>query len=223
MTAYPTNRSPVKFQKVEVWGIPANSFQDWVSTFLRRIDNLDQETGPNWLMGYSLGGRLALHVLLQKPSIWSGVIVISSHPGLKTNKERQEQCIRDDKWAQRFENETWSKLIEAWNRLPVFCNRSNPFLLEEGIIKRRHISRGFTVFSKGRQRYLVPELKELTEVPLLYIAGENDIKYMEIGAELARYCSSVTFKPIDAAGHRVPWENTKLFVDVVQKFIAEIG
>ena len=65
------------------------------------------DTGPHLLAGYSLGGRLALHVLLDRPALWSQVLLLSTHPGLTTEAERPPRLAHDLAWQERC---LWSVL-----------------------------------------------------------------------------------------------------------------
>ena len=217
------DKKAIRFYKPEVWSYPLVSMQDWVSCFLEKLPRPVFNEEPNVLMGYSMGGRLALNALVQKPDLWEGIILIAAHPGLPSVEERSAQCQFDDKWAEKFLKEPWLELMTEWNRLPVFGGRPNLIQLKEGTIPRKVLSTAFTVFSKGRQRYLTPELARIEQVPLLYIAGNEDAKYTQIGLELEEQCPSVSFQDVNEACHRVPWENTAQFVEVVQQFIARIG
>ena len=212
----------VQLRKPSIWDFDADSIHSWASMFLSYMESVAVEPEQNWLMGYSLGGRLAMHALIQKPHIWQGAIIVASHPGYMSIERKNEQIRRDEKWAEKFKYESWGVLLEEWNRLPVFGNRYNQNQLEEETISRDIISRAFIVYSKGRQEYLVPDLKKI-KVPILYVAGEEDQKYTSIGLELSNQCHSVSFRSIENACHRVPWENTEMFVEVIQQFIDEIG
>src|SRR5258708_3665465 len=46
------------------------------------IHQTSQGSGPRILLGYSLGGRLAMHLLLAQPKLWDAAIFISANPGL---------------------------------------------------------------------------------------------------------------------------------------------
>src|SRR5262245_20355380 len=72
---------------------------DWINARAK------ESPAPRILIGYSLGGRLALHCLTQTPSLWSGGVIISGHPGLGDPQMRQERRETDRKWAQRFISE----------------------------------------------------------------------------------------------------------------------
>jgi 2-succinyl-6-hydroxy-2,4-cyclohexadiene-1-carboxylate synthase len=72
------------------------------------------------IMGYSMGGRLAMQIACLMPELLSGAVFISAHPGLKSNEERHARLENDLRWAERFaSSESWSNLLEAWNQQPV--------------------------------------------------------------------------------------------------------
>ena len=47
------------------------------------------------LLGYSMGGRLALHALLEKDHPWQAAVIISAHPGLESEPERADRRASD--------------------------------------------------------------------------------------------------------------------------------
>ena len=80
------------------------------------------------------------------------------------------------------------------------------------------ITYDFEVFSKGLQQNLAPKLAELKNLPILFVSGEKDQKYLVIGKKLAKSSSVINAQVIADAGHRVPWENTESFVQVLIDF-----
>ena len=105
-----------------------HAFWRWAERFNHKaaIDN-----APRVLMGYSLGGRLAMHALILQPDLWDAAVIISAHGGLETAEERQQRCLADEQWAIRFENEPWQTLMQAWNTREVF--REDAFNLDSAI------------------------------------------------------------------------------------------
>ena len=77
------------------------------------------------LLGYSLGGRLALHALTQQPQMWDAAIILSAHPGLSTDEERAGRLTHDQAWAAHFLHDSWPEVMAAWNEQAVF--RSSTF------------------------------------------------------------------------------------------------
>ena len=72
-------------------------------------------TKTNILVGYSMGGRLALHALLTKDHPWSAAIIISAHPGLADPVEKSARLQQDTAWSVRCLHDPWESLIEQWN------------------------------------------------------------------------------------------------------------
>ena len=106
-------------EAVDLYNFPIISLEEWAEQFNRYVQ--DDSAGCNrCLIGYSLGGRLALHSLLQNPFLWDAAILISAHCGLESAVKKQERCLADERWARLFEQEEWSALLSAWNSQPVF-------------------------------------------------------------------------------------------------------
>ena len=192
-------------------------FDDWTEDFCNRVES-EANGEKSILLGYSLGGRLALHACLAKPSLWCGVIVISADPGSGGPDEKKLQLEKDKQWAERFRSEPMKSLLAEWDHLPVFCSIPNPVPLNPEELDAEKIARLFEVFSKGCQRDLLPELSKLEAPPVLYLSGEKDKKYGELGEKLAASCPIVRHRVIPQAGHRVPWENPDSFTRVLIDF-----
>jgi 2-succinyl-6-hydroxy-2,4-cyclohexadiene-1-carboxylate synthase len=110
------------------------------------------------------------------------------------------------------------KLADEWDAQSVFCGIENRALRNLDDLDPENLSRQFDVFSKARQRNLVPDLAKLENPPILFLSGEEDLKYRRIGEELAEACSAVHSKVLRHAGHRAPWENPESFVQVLIDF-----
>jgi 2-succinyl-6-hydroxy-2,4-cyclohexadiene-1-carboxylate synthase len=193
-------------------------FDQWTQEFCKRVER-DAAGKKTFLLGYSLGGRLALHACLARPELWSGVIVVSADPGSSSPEQKKVQLEKDKQWAERFRSETMDSLLAEWDALPVFSGIPNSVPRNVDEFNPEGIGRVFDLFSKGCQRDLMPELRESENPPLLFISGEKDEKYTKRGKELAASCPAVRHKIIPNAGHRVPWENPNSFVEEILRFM----
>ena len=201
-----------------LWETEADSFWSWTHGFCSRVES-SSSTLPQWIIGYSQGGRLALHSIIEQPSLWAGAIVIGADTGFTDDKDRTERLIQDQKWGKRFLSESWEDLLAEWDQLPVFGGRCNAAPRQEQDFCREKISRLFDVFSKGRQNDLIPALSRLSAPPILFVSGEEDPTYCEVGHKLELVCPLVTHTIVPNAAHRVPWENPEGFIEVVRKFV----
>ena len=201
----------------DLYAKPFQGFDDWTKDFCDRAE-LAANGEKSVLLGYSLGGRLALHACIHRPDLWQGVVVVGADPGLGSNEEKNQQFTRDRNWADRLKKEPLEELVREWDEQPVFCGIENsaPRNLEE--LDPIQLSQQFEVFSKGLQQNLVPALSELKNPPVLFLAGEKDKKYQQIGDELAELCPVVESRWVEDSGHRVPWENPESFSRILIDF-----
>lgn len=166
---------------------------------------------PRVIMGYSLGGRKALHALLADESLWDSAILVSTHPGLSTDQERKERLIRDKAWGERFMNDKWEDLLADWNNQDVLKS-SPPLFRKEKEIYRLSLARDLQAFSLGTQRDLKKEISQLN-LPILWVAGENDTKFSEIAKQMTMLHKLSSEWILKEFGHRI---NFKLIYDVLQ-------
>ena len=214
-------RSRFTVHAVNLWKYEVASFDEWTESFMAKV--LASGTADaHWLMGYSLGGRLALHALLANSSLWKGVIVIAAGLGYASSEERSRQRAKDRYWGERFLVQDWESLLAEWDALPVFGGQKSTLLRKEAMFSRHRVAHMFDVFSKGNQKDLLPEIQALKRPPLLYISGQNDAKYRSIGELLQATCPIAIHAIIRESCHRVPWENQSAFIDAVQHFIDSI-
>ena len=193
------------------------SFDDWTEDFCGRVD-AHANGEKSILLGYSLGGRLALHACLSRSDLWKSAIVIGADPGLESEEDKKLQLHRDRDWAERLKREPLQKVVDEWDAQSVFCGFENqaPRNLDE--MNPDRLSHQFEVFSKGIQQNLVPKLAELKNLQILFVSGEKDCRYQGIGEKLAKSSSVFRAEVIANAGHRVPWENPESFVQVLIDF-----
>ena len=192
-------------------------FDGWTEDFCNRVES-EGNGEKSILLGYSLGGRLALHACVRRPDLWKAVVVAGADPGLETEEDKRFQLERDRNWAGRLTNEPLGKLASEWDEQPVFGGLKNQAPRNLGDMDASKLSRQFEIFSKGLQHNLLPKLAELKSPPVLFLSGEKDQKYQGIGEKLAKSSPVVKAQVVADAGHRVPWENPETFVQVLIDF-----
>ncbi|MEZ4605449.1 MAG: alpha/beta fold hydrolase [Deinococcales bacterium] len=213
---------PVDLVKIDLWRyakLPKiTGFWSWAAYFNQQV--LEKE--PQLLMGYSLGGRLALHALLLAPERWRGAVIIAADSGFSLEADKLSRIHHDEVWAKRFLSEDWQQLLKEWDAQGVFGGRANPHERFEADFDRRAIAHYFRIFSKGRQDDLLPALANYQGPPILFISGQEDPKFKAIGERLAQRCSQLRHVSLAQAAHRVPWENPLAFEAVVEAFFAKM-
>ncbi len=158
-----------------------------------------------WLVGYSLGGRIALYHACQRPEGLQGLIVEGAHPGLSDEHARASRRASDAHWAARFRQEPLEAVFADWYQQPVFASLT-PAQREQLVALRSH-NNGTTLAgmlqatSLAEQPDLRAALAEST-VPFFYLYGEQDHKFRDI----ARQLSAIRHE-IPHAGHNAHREN----------------
>jgi 2-succinyl-6-hydroxy-2,4-cyclohexadiene-1-carboxylate synthase len=207
----------------------------WAKNFCERIERgskkfgVGEERTKPILMGYSMGGRLALHALLENEKLFSGAIIISAHPGLTAADLKLQRKLNDAKWAERFRTENWNSLIKAWGEQEVFSaakekSDSIPLERQEADYDRVKLARAMQVWSLANQQNLRPYLASVS-TPTLWISGSNDRRYRELFSELRMDLidsPAHDFKEVSQAGHRVPWDNPGGYCEACQDFLNNI-
>ena len=171
------------------------------------------------LLGYSMGGRIALHMLLAPGAErWGRAIIVSASPGLSNPSERMPRLESDGEWARRFRHDPWEDVVSAWNSQPVFAtDGANPLPRREAEFDRDDLWLALLRGSIARQEDLRPQLKVL-QTPVLWLAGERDAKYAALALECAALNPNFRCTLIPAAGHRLPWTAPDAFERAIADF-----
>ena len=170
------------------------------------------------LLGYSLGGRVGLHALLEQPDFWDGAILISTHLGLQSAAERMARVTADEAWAQRLENESWPNFFKAWNAQPVFGARDSASLREAAPYPTPLLAQALRSWSLGKQSDLRLRLVEFKR-PLLWLTGQEDEKFSLLARNAATLSASGIHRALPQAAHRAPWENRDAFYSAVDHYL----
>jgi len=175
-----------------------------------------EENSSNLLMGYSLGGRLALHALLEAPDKWKGAVILSAHPGLPSLMERKMRLEQDRAWAKRWLTDSWKDVVGDWNRQSVFKHDLKPNFIETDF-DRRHLFKAMTNWSLGHQEDLRGKIAKL-DVPILWIAGEFDSKFRKIAESVTLSHPKSKFWIAPQVGHRIHLGQQQNLVNRIKEF-----
>ena len=141
--------------------------------------------GPATYVGYSMGGRAALHLALSQPELVRRLVLIGATAGLDTQPERQERCDADHVLAQRLLSDGLVAFIDAWLAGPLFATLTPEAACRNERLTNRPagLAASLEHCGTGRQEPLWHRLHEL-DMPVLVIAGERDIKFTALGRRM---------------------------------------
>jgi 2-succinyl-6-hydroxy-2,4-cyclohexadiene-1-carboxylate synthase len=182
-------------------------------------------SAPCYLVGYSMGGRIALSLVLRYPELFAKAVIISASPGLKTEKERINRRASDEGIARKIEK-NFEGFIQAWYDQPLFATLKNHPLFHEIERERKinnpeNLAAALRLLGTGEQPSVWEELPE-NSVPIQFFAGEKDLKFVEIGRQMVNLCHESMFEIFSGCGHTLHIENRELFLDRLKTFFKKL-
>ena len=186
------------------------SFEDEVD----RVADLVREQGleGSHLVGYSMGGRVALGLLIRHPSLFRRATLIGASPGLSDPDERQTRAAWDEEWARLLETEGLHSFVAAWEALPLFATQEAlaPRVVErQRRIRLSHDARGLARSLRSIGLARMPDYRPRLEgiaIPVDVVAGEHDPKFRALAGELAGALPRGRKEVVAGAGHNVVLE-----------------
>ncbi|MDA7887935.1 alpha/beta fold hydrolase [Akkermansiaceae bacterium] len=200
---------------IDLWSF----FEDEEPVSLQEAGRLvaEQARPGDFLLGYSMGGRIALHALLHDPAKWRGAIIIAANPGI--SEGHTDRKDRDEQWAQLAESD-WPEFLKQWNSQSLLSSPNDISLnFQHPTAHLRYkVARSFHDWSLGRQSDLRPSLPKIT-CPILWLAGAQDEKFSTIAEDsIARIPKGRTVLVPDSS-HRIPWQQPEIFSEIVKDFV----
>jgi len=176
------------------------------------------------LVGYSMGGRVALSLALRHSSRVERLILESASPGLRSKAERAERRTVDAERATRIEDDLDAFLAD-WYRLPLFASLARHDLVDAMIRTRSEndpaeLARALRGMSPGRQTSFWERLDEIA-CPTLVLTGALDDKYAAITEETAARIDTAQRVVLPKAGHNVHAERPSSFLEVLHQFLTD--
>ncbi len=199
-------------QPIDLWPLSHLSLKE-VAAELKRRAELCQ---CHKLLGYSMGGRIALQALADDPDFWTHAVIISAHPGLKSEPERAQRRASDQEWAHLARTAPWSDFLAKWNAQSVFTSDHQPSTINHQRLasRRENVARAFENWSLGQQEDLRPHL-ETYPGKVTWVVGQNDLKFLALAVEMRVLIPHCELVAVPNCGHRVLLEHPKVVHDLV--------
>lgn len=176
-----------------------------------------------FIYGYSMGGRLAIQYAVNHPESLKGLILESTHCGIKSEAERNSRSEADEERARKIES-GFEQFLDEWAKLPLF-NHPGAEPDKEYLIRMKEqdparMAASLRGFGAGQMPYACDKLAAL-QLPAGLIAGEYDQKYVEKMGEMAHLCKNSVFTIVEGAAHRVHADQPESIVQFINHFITE--
>lgn len=159
--------------------------------FLKRDDIISHDIyameefpriGPaDTIIGYSLGGRIALDIAAAHNFQLKKIVLINCHPGLASEKERSQRKDFEVTILQKLKNTSMPEFMDYWNKLPIFLFDAPISLKDEKRFKKS--AEIFDRYRLSNQTNHLPKILQDQE-KFLWIIGSLDEKYMDLARDL---------------------------------------
>lgn len=182
---------------------------------------------PVHLLGYSMGGRLALYTALYYPGSVRTLILESASPGLAHETERADRREQDNALAERIERDGVAAFVDMWERLPLWESQQRLSAEARAHLRAQRLTnnpRGLANSLRGMGTGVQPSLwGDLGKLamPVLLLTGALDAKFERIAREMAARIPEAQHVSIPDAGHTVHLEQPKPFQRAVLAFIGD--
>jgi 2-succinyl-6-hydroxy-2,4-cyclohexadiene-1-carboxylate synthase len=197
-----------------------HSFEGRMREILGRANGADAPV----LVGYSLGGRLALRAALRQPDSCAGIVTVGSTAGIEEGPLRATRVEADEKLASWMEAMPIEDIVALWERQPLFADQSESLVEEQRPGRLSHDPRSLALLLRtAGQGTLAPVWHELPrlEVPLLAIAGARDDGYSAAAKRMAQTAPRARAAIVENAGHAAHLQRPEEVARLITEFVGQ--
>jgi 2-succinyl-6-hydroxy-2,4-cyclohexadiene-1-carboxylate synthase len=180
---------------------------------------------PVDVVGYSMGGRVALTLALDHPQRVRRLILVSCHPGIRDPAERELRRRRDESLAQVLEEDGIGPFM-AWWEVQAALRPFRPFpsAVSESVRARRlnqdpnGLAACLRALGGGAMDDQWGRLAGL-RMPTLLISGAADARYMRTMDAMAAQIPGCRRDVVLKSGHAVHREQPQVVAQMVAAFV----
>jgi 2-succinyl-6-hydroxy-2,4-cyclohexadiene-1-carboxylate synthase len=213
--------SPVAAAVRERYPSKVVDFATW--TFEDRLSEIHDATERgDVLVGYSMGGRLALHAALREPERYGGLALVGVSPGIEDEDERQRRSKADQELAAWIESHSIEEVVARWEDNLVFDSQPEALVAAQRPGRLAHSPADLALLLRtAGQGAMTPVWDRLGEfrMPLLAMAGKEDTKYWD-AAQRMRAAARIDAVGIEGAGHAAHLEQPEAVTDELRAWLA---
>jgi 2-succinyl-6-hydroxy-2,4-cyclohexadiene-1-carboxylate synthase len=175
------------------------------------------------LVGYSLGGRLALRTVLRDSARYAGLVTVGATAGIDDPELRSARAEADERLASWMEAAPIEDIVAIWERQPLFADQSDALVEAQRPARMSHDPAELAMLLRtAGQGVLEPVWHELLtlELPVLAIAGARDEGYVRAAERIADTAPHGRAAIVEDAGHAAHLQRPDEVARLIEEFLA---
>lgn len=199
-----------------------------IETAARDLNRILEQLGIEKVdvLGYSMGGRLALTFAILYPEMVRKLVLESASPGLETEEERKSRCINDFKLASFIKEEGIESFVDYWGRIPLFNTMENLPAETKKLIRKQRLNNSPTGLANsligmgtGAQPSWWEELNQVS-CEVLLLTGDKDVKFCRIAEKMMKRLKNGAWISVPKSGHAIHVEDREKFGTIVSDYLS---
>jgi 2-succinyl-6-hydroxy-2,4-cyclohexadiene-1-carboxylate synthase len=195
-------------------------------TFEGRLREIAAAGEDRVVVGYSLGGRLALRAVLREPGRYAGLVTLSTTAGIDEALARRARAEADERLAAWIEAAPIEDVVSVWERQPLFADQSDALVEAQRPGRLSHDPAGLALLLRtAGQGMLEPVWHELLglDVPVLAIAGDRDDGYVRAARRIAETAPRARAAVVPEAGHAPQLQQPAAVAELITEFLEQVA
>jgi 2-succinyl-6-hydroxy-2,4-cyclohexadiene-1-carboxylate synthase len=169
-------------------------------------------------VGYSMGGRLCLHLAVARPDLVERLVLVSATAGIDGAGERAARRASDEVLAASLERDGVDAFLTRWLAQPLFASLTDAGLEDRRGNTAAGLASSLRLAGTGSQEPLWGGLPAL-RMPVLLVAGARDAKFVAAAERMAGLLPDATLAVVEGAGHSVHLEQPGPFEGVLRTWL----
>lgn len=187
------------------------------------LSNLQISKVP--ILGYSMGGRLAISFACMYPNLVSSLLLESTTAGIEELNERLNRKKQDEQLAKKIATEGIEKFVDYWEGISLFTSLKKlpkeklDYLRNQRLTNTQQgLMNSLLMMGTGSQPSWWEEIKNF-HFPVLIIVGQEDQKFCAIAKKLQSKIKNARIEVINDVGHMIHVEKPQIFGTIIEEFL----
>ena len=188
---------------------------------VERTLGIEATAGRAVYVGYSMGGRVALRLALDRPEEVEALVLIGATAGIDSPSDRKARRVADERLASAIEQDGVPRFLVRWLSQPIFAGLSVNEEDRQARLTNSAPGLAASLRDSGTGTMDPPWWDELRRIrcPTRIVAGERDAKFTDLGRRMAGLIADADLVVVAGVGHAAQLEAPEAVAELVRDFM----